>query len=278
MLGQILSEHSRLKGDIPASQIIVCRRDVLVIRSLPPGVNPPKNSKASSGKKRQVITQYSNSSRLRLTHFTNNCDCDFHSMLTLTYPSSFSTDGRTVKKHLNQFLSKHLDRKFPGQWVWFLEFQKRGAPHYHILSTVNLGPCVEKHYYSHKRGGFVSVWINEEKQTSMQKSWFDIVASNDQKHLRAGLTWERIEQSEGALRYAAKHAAKNSQKEVPKDYQNVGRFWGHSQSLKVKHYSSQKATTEQIFEACGNDALSRSGKLRKYLWGYGLEGTKNNDQ
>lgn len=53
-------------------------------------------------------------------------------MLTLTYPSDFP-DAFTAKSHLRAFL-KRLFRKFPRIGVlWRLEFQKRGAPHFHLL-------------------------------------------------------------------------------------------------------------------------------------------------
>lgn len=53
-------------------------------------------------------------------------------MLTLTYPSDFPP-ADVAKRHLRAFL-KRLFRRFPRIGVlWRLEFQKRGAPHFHLL-------------------------------------------------------------------------------------------------------------------------------------------------
>jgi hypothetical protein len=54
--------------------------------------------------------------------------------ITLTYPAQFP-DARLAKRHLDSFF-KRLKRRFPQQVVtgfWRLEFQQRGAPHFHLL-------------------------------------------------------------------------------------------------------------------------------------------------
>jgi hypothetical protein len=63
-------------------------------------------------------------------------------------------------------------------------------------------------------------------ERDLSAAWYRIVGSGDEKHLRAGICWKAIEHTEGALRYASKHAAKPHQKQVPWQDQNVGRFWG----------------------------------------------------
>lgn len=53
-------------------------------------------------------------------------------MLTLTYPAHFP-DAKKAKGHLRAFL-KRLFRRFPRIGIlWRMEFQKRGAPHFHLL-------------------------------------------------------------------------------------------------------------------------------------------------
>jgi hypothetical protein len=86
---------------------------------------------------------------------------------------------------------------------WFLEFQARGAPHFHIFCTWS--PNKE--------------WV--------AKTWYFIVGSEDDRHLRAGTRVEFIRSGRaGTISYASKYAAKQEQKDVPSDYENVGRFWG----------------------------------------------------
>jgi hypothetical protein len=84
-----------------------------------------------------------------------------------------------------------------------LEFQKRGAPHFHLLTT---------DFYSFRR---------------CQQLWYAIVNSGDLKHLKAGVRVEKLKcGKKGMIAYAKKYAVKQVQKEVPEFYENVGRFYG----------------------------------------------------
>jgi hypothetical protein len=52
--------------------------------------------------------------------------------VTLTYPSVFPSVDR-AKRDLKVYLQR-LGREFPeAGWIWKLEPQERGAPHYHLL-------------------------------------------------------------------------------------------------------------------------------------------------
>lgn len=54
-------------------------------------------------------------------------------MITLTYPREYSKDGQTVRKNRDNFL-RFCRREFGNpDYLWFLEFQRRGAPHIHLL-------------------------------------------------------------------------------------------------------------------------------------------------
>lgn len=53
--------------------------------------------------------------------------------LTLTYPDDFPHDPEVWKRHLHEF-EKAWERRFgPTRAVWVLEFQRRGAPHFHMV-------------------------------------------------------------------------------------------------------------------------------------------------
>ena len=56
-------------------------------------------------------------------------------------------------------------------------------------------------------------------------SWFKVVGSGDEKHLRAGTSVERVRSFRGVMSYCGK---KYLGKEVrlPRGWGNVGRFWG----------------------------------------------------
>jgi hypothetical protein len=131
-------------------------------------------------------------------------------MVTLTYPGFFESDGAIVKEHLKRFLQelrRHYIRSHSDDGshssFWFLEFQSRGAPHFHIFTT----------------------WSGDKDWTA--RTWYRIVGSDDNRHLVAGTRVETIRAGrKGTIAYASKYAAKAEQKEVPENYDNVGRFWG----------------------------------------------------
>lgn len=162
----------------------------------------------SSGGKRKGIVELTRESLARMVFLLQNTDTRFLSMVTLTYPGNWESDGKRVKGQLNRFLSWARARGF-GLYVWFLEFQKRGAPHFHIL--------FESDVTQHRR--------------EISKRWYDAVGSGDPKHLAAGTNAELLRSEDGAARYAAKYAAKIEQKRVPLEYVNVGRFWGASRGV-----------------------------------------------
>ncbi len=55
-------------------------------------------------------------------------------MITLSYPEHYPND-RESKKHLDHFM-KRIIRKYPNFiYLWVAEKQKRGAIHYHIITT-----------------------------------------------------------------------------------------------------------------------------------------------
>lgn len=193
----------------PIQGVILYRRDVVVVRS--------RGYRTSGVPPRGEVTEFSWDSRKRLAFVACNTDVVFNTLITLTYPAAFPSNGKTVKKHFHAFL-EWLARDLGGRpsYLWFLEFQKRGAPHYHILIDWRL-PKARR-----------SV---TEFRFRLSSAWYRIVGSGDPKHLAAGTRSESVRLRDGAARYAVKYATKMRQKVVPADYRNVGRFWGCSRDV-----------------------------------------------
>jgi len=106
-----------------------------------------------------------------------------------------------------------------GTWsiFWFLEFQKRGAPHFHFFVTHPPGSAI----HDPQAEALARIWI--------ASNWYDVVGSNDIKHLSAGTQFDKLKHGRnGTISYAAKYARKAEQKKVPEEYKGVGRFWGVS--------------------------------------------------
>jgi hypothetical protein len=93
----------------------------------------------------------------------------------------------------------------PGiKYVWFMEFQARGAPpHFHILTTCAIPG-----------------------RTYQGPLWFHIVnsaARRRHKHLVAGTLVKALENGSTAIQYATAYANKAIQKLTPEGFAGVGR-------------------------------------------------------
>lgn len=178
---------------------------------------------------REDVKVFSWSSRKRLAFVASNTDVVFTSMLTLTYPRVFPQDGKIVKRNLNVFLVA-LRRRWPVvQYLWFLEFQRRGAPHIHIVI----------------RG----VRVNRDAQQWVSSTWYRVCGTEDPLHLAAGTRLERVRSPNGARNYCVKYALKMEQKDVPEAYRNVGRFWGCSRTVRPNLRSTHQCTEDDLVGA-----------------------------
>jgi len=86
--------------------------------------------------KRQRVTALSPRALNRLAILATSTPVRFKSLITLTYGANFVLDGTKVKYHLNFMLTKLRRSYGKFDYLWFLEFQARGAPHFHILVTL----------------------------------------------------------------------------------------------------------------------------------------------
>ncbi len=189
---------------------------------------------------RGVVAEFSPGARVRMCSYLRECLANYTTMVTLTYPGFYPTNGKAVKEHLRRFLQE-VRREYCRELkavgavgaeqitaehssFWFLEFQSRGAPHFHIFTTWS--PSKE--------------WVS--------KRWYEIVGSEDDRHLRAGTRVELLHSGKaGTVAYASKYAVKMEQKTVPEGYENVGRFWGVYGRRTVLSATTFVDTTEQCF-------------------------------
>lgn len=157
------------------------------------------------GSKRGKVTTFSKDSRRRLLDLLSSINRErvrrLPLFVTLTYPAIYPDDGQKVKTHLDTFL-KRLKRAAPSaSAIWRLEYQKRGAPHFHLL-------VFGVPYLPHR---VVALW------------WYAIVGSGDIRHLGAGVEVRQVRSWRGVMSYAGKYMAKASGPDVQP---GCGRFWG----------------------------------------------------
>jgi len=87
---------------------------------------------APVGAARGLVNEFSPASRRRLMALIAKTEAEKSSFLTLTYPADFPSP-REAKRHLKIFLQR-LRRSVPKMsGIWRLEFQERGAPHFHLI-------------------------------------------------------------------------------------------------------------------------------------------------
>ena len=81
--------------------------------------------------KRRTIQKLTFRSMKRLRFFLRNTAYKMEYEVGLTYPNNYSNDGELVKKHFHLLRSRFNYHGY--KYIWILEFQGRGAPHFHIL-------------------------------------------------------------------------------------------------------------------------------------------------
>jgi hypothetical protein len=92
--------------------------------------------RASLKGNRKKITSVNKRSLDRLVFRVACSGIRFFSLATLSYGQNYPINGKRVKSDLNHFLTD-MKRSFgPFSYYWFLEFQTRGAPHLHVVSTL----------------------------------------------------------------------------------------------------------------------------------------------
>lgn len=202
-------QKSKPKG-LRSGTLYRCSGGLLIVKTTQRGHSPNLFRGVRAG-----IVQFSAGAGVRMRRYLRECLAVYVNMVTLTYPGFYESDGAIVKEHLRRFiqeLKRYSERhakdegtRFDYSVFWFLEFQERGAPHFHLFTT---------HNYPHE-------WV--------AKTWYRIVDSEDERHLHAGTRIEALRSGKGGtISYATKYAVKQQQKVVPIEYDNVGRFWGVS--------------------------------------------------
>jgi len=168
----------------------------------------PKGFQGNIGGKRGSISEFTNRSRSRLLKKISQLSKNNNPLfVTLTYHNDYPGDYEGYKYDLHRFFIS-LRNHFPEVGIiWKLEFQKRGAPHFHLLMWgVDLS----------------------EGMDFIPREWNRMVSPGDEIHLK----WHRgeyqnkpcvqlIKSWNGVKAYAAKEMGKTQGlAEQP------GRFWG----------------------------------------------------
>jgi hypothetical protein len=195
-----------------------------------------------NGRKERDIVRFTPKSMARLVATINATDTDFRTMITLTYPGLFPKNGKHIKADLNRFLNI-FRRQYPSEYLWFLEFQKRGAPHFHLLTehdaiTPRMRVAVSEAWVSGiARGDWYRISVAKEALKNTRVCEWDLFRKhlvNAYSFAMRKKTWEMLRSVDGAKRYVTKYAVKEYQKDPPEGFKGVGRFWGCSKNTKLR--------------------------------------------
>lgn len=190
--------------------------DVRAVRDYGPQAQPEHLKQTRRGH----VQMFSPKSAARLTRTARNACPALVSQFCLTYHQA-NPDGRTTKDHLDAWL-KVLRRAAPlVGYLWILEFQTRGVPHFHVWLT-----CP----------------FSEDLWQRMGAAWNRIAEPDSAEHLKWH-TEARLNRFTGKVErcfmpwemngagYLRKYMSKEAQKCVPEGFEGVGRFWGCTRDL-----------------------------------------------
>lgn len=212
------------------------------------------NQRMVAGREAKPIVKFTAKSMSRLIATVQATGVEFGSMMTLTYPSLYPQNGKIVKADMDRFL-QIMKRKYKAEYLWFLEFQKRGAPHFHVLTEHKcITPEMRKTIaLTWVEGMSKANWLRQRCKAigilNGKKDGYEtearVLASSFKFTLRRE-TMELLKSRDGAKRYVTKYAVKEYQKDVPEGFKGVGRFWGCSRGVSLEKVSLTKITEAQL--------------------------------
>jgi hypothetical protein len=179
--------------------------------------------------KRGKIQGFTAKSRKRMMIMMSKTDQNkLPIFVTLTYPAIFP-QAKETKGHLGAFI-KRLKRKYGNNigYVWKLEKQKRGAPHYHLF-----------------------IWGIKERSiiSFITDSWYEIVKSGDPKHALAGTQVQQMLYKHGLMKYCSKYLAKIDKQF---DTEEMGRIWGKGGNIPMSKICKHTLTRGQAIKLLRN--------------------------
>ncbi|MCK4793470.1 MAG: hypothetical protein KAV87_57610 [Desulfobacteraceae bacterium] len=230
------------------------------------GSNTPPTTDVS----RETIKYLSRRSLARLAYYATESSVKYESIMTLTYGVNYPLSGKKVKANLSRFLITAKRKKIVKSYLWFMEFQKRGAPHIHILNTVKAETEAQRIVFAETWTAIISnkYRVRYSNLRTRKELWERGAIFRKHCNYRQ---WENAKKPDGIRRYAMKYAMKPEQKVVPEAFEDVGRFWGVDQETRA---SMPKGVTVEIKEREIRELLELNNHrcadwdiLPKYIWG-----------
>ena len=162
------------------------------------------------------ITAFSVNSRSRLVKLFSEISLSQYYKIywvTLTYHHDYSSDHRHIKIQLDNYLKrlKRFDSEL--HYIWRLEFQKRGAPHFHFIFFVKKG-----------RKSFRELYLLD----AIKTNWLEVKKCNCSDCKRHAVKSEELCTYRKAVYYVSKYVGKVDEDKIDSA---IGRRWGYSRNI-----------------------------------------------
>jgi hypothetical protein len=170
-------------------------------------------------KPRGKISHFSKRARFRLFAILSMIrnDLDVRPIfVTLTYHYGHHNKEKNTKSQLHNFLVQLRNFDPKVQFIWRIELQKRGAPHYHLIVFPG-----ENSYYQNPTSYNITI----------SKIWHNLADPMSLKHKEYGCLVKEIRSYREACIYMSKYVAK-----PPTEESDLvkGKHWGNSRNLPIK--------------------------------------------
>jgi len=176
--------------------------------------------------KRGKVTTFSHGSRTRMFDLFHKLEVKTKPVfITLTYMEKWP-NAEQAKNNLRAFLERVRRKYKNASGIWRMEFQERGAPHFHII------------FFD------LPFW----KKESVQEVWADIIGEKGRKPFTR---IEMVRSHKGLMAYVSKYVAKLQDDGVSgfnsltylhaykeKYGENIGRVWGKFESANLPFAAS----------------------------------------
>jgi hypothetical protein len=191
-------------------------------------------SKGGGGGVRGAITKFSRQSRKRMIDTLHEYVFEEGVLVTMTYPGSYPTSAGVYKRHLQSF-RKWLDvETVHAVAFWRLEFQDRGAAHFHVFVT----------------------GVRYVDARAASKKWDEIIGAEKKEGGSNGVDVKPVRSGEGVRNvgaYVSKYISKDVSSDEGEKLNYPGRYWGVWNGAKKKNkvFAVSADSIERMLEAVG---------------------------
>lgn len=177
---------------------------------------------------RNTISDLSKKSAKRLLFAIANAPGHWLAMVTLTFRWCPLDPKKVFRKWVTLMQKQGLCHK---GWLWVLEFQERGVPHFHVLFVADeltpRGFTNPSYIHRISRNGKEISLLRGPFERRCVDAWANAVGDTSDEFLdfQNGGICEILQNADSASRYFGSYFAKHEQKTLPEGHPRIGRWW-----------------------------------------------------